>query len=111
MQAEAPGYTTTEFWTTLLTHAISAAAILLTALHVTVFNGDTLTPLVPTIALVASAIAQAVYTQSRAKVKAAVVTANAVAPDATTPAKPVDPFAIDPASLDPSPAVSGAVSS
>ena len=63
-----PGYTTTEFWTTLIVHAITVVAVVMSAFGHT-FDGSALQPLVPAISVLASAVAQAVYTVTRGKVK------------------------------------------
>jgi len=72
-----PGYTTTEFWTTLLTHVIAGAVAFIALFKH--FDTANVQAVVPAVALVAAAIAQAFYSHSRATVKAA---AQAVA---TTP--------------------------
>src|SRR5215472_5604300 len=71
-----PGWTTTEFWQTLLVHAIAAIVALGTVLH-THFNLNGLQAIVPAIALFASAVAQSVYSRSRATVKASAQAAAA----------------------------------
>lgn len=71
-----PGWTTTEFWQTLLVHAIAAIVALGTVLH-THFNLNGLQAIVPAVALFASAIAQSVYNRSRATVKASAQAAAA----------------------------------
>jgi hypothetical protein len=63
-----PGYTTTEFWQTVFVHLIAAIVALGTVFH-THFDLNGLQAIVPAIALVASAIAQSVYSHSRATVK------------------------------------------
>jgi hypothetical protein len=63
-----PGWTTTEFWQTVFIHLIVAIVALGTVFH-THFNLNGLQALVPTIALLASAVAQSVYSHSRATVK------------------------------------------
>ena len=65
-----PGYTTTEFWVTLLTVAASAVVAVLALFGVVVHSN--LTPLVSALATLAAAVASAVYAHSRATVKAAV---------------------------------------
>lgn len=71
-----PGWTTTEFWQTLLVHAIAAIVALGTVLH-THFNLNGLQAIVPAVALFASAVAQSVYNRSRATVKASAQAAAA----------------------------------
>lgn len=71
-----PGWTTTEFWQTVFVHAISAVVALGTVIH-TNFNLNGLQAIVPAVALVASAIAQSVYSHSRATVKASAQAAGA----------------------------------
>jgi hypothetical protein len=63
-----PGWTTTEFWQTMLVHVIAAVVALGTILH-THFNLNGLQAAVPSVAMFASAIAQGVYSHSRAIVK------------------------------------------
>jgi hypothetical protein len=63
-----PGWTTTEFWQTVFVHGVAAVVALGTVIH-TDFNLNGLQAIVPTIALVASAVAQSVYSHSRATVK------------------------------------------
>jgi DMSO reductase anchor subunit len=71
-----PGWTTTEFWQTVFVHAIAAVVALGTVIH-TNFNLNGLQAIVPAVALVASAIAQSVYSHSRATVKASAQAAGA----------------------------------
>jgi hypothetical protein len=73
-----PGWTTTEFWQTLIVHVIAAVVALGTVLH-THFNLNGLQAIVPSVALVASAIAQGVYSHSRATVKSSAQAALASA--------------------------------
>lgn len=63
-----PGWTTTEFWQTMLVHVFAAVVALGTLFH-THFNLNGLQAAVPSVAMFASAIAQAVYSHSRAMVK------------------------------------------
>jgi hypothetical protein len=71
-----PGWTTTEFWTTRLIHVIAAVVALGTVFH-THFNLNGLQAIVPAIALVAAALAQSVYSHSRATVKSSAQAAGA----------------------------------
>jgi hypothetical protein len=71
-----PGWTTSEFWQTVFVHAIAAVVALGTVFH-TNFNLNGLQAIVPAIALVASAIAQSVYSHSRATVKSSAQAAGA----------------------------------
>lgn len=71
-----PGWTTTEFWQTVFVHAIAAVVALGTVFH-TNFNLNGLQAIVPAVALVASAIAQSVYSHSRATVKSSAQVAGA----------------------------------
>jgi hypothetical protein len=73
-----PGWTTTEFWQTLIVHVIAAVVALGTVFH-TNFNLNGLQAVVPSVALVASALAQSVYNHSRATVKSAAQVAGASA--------------------------------
>lgn len=65
-----PGISTTEFWTTLFVHLVTTAS-LLAALFGKQFDGNKLQPLIPAVAMLASAIAQGFYSHSRAVVKSA----------------------------------------
>jgi hypothetical protein len=71
-----PGWTTSEFWQTLLIHVIAAVVALGTVFH-THFNLNGLQAVVPAVALVASAVAQSVYSHSRATVKSSAQAAGA----------------------------------
>lgn len=62
------GWATSEFWQALLVHIIAAIVALGTVFH-THFNLNGLQAIVPTVALLASAITQSVYSHSRATVK------------------------------------------
>jgi len=70
-----PGWTTTEFWQTLLVQAVAAVVTLGTVFH-THFRLNGLQAVVPAVATFAAAIAQSVYSHSRATVKAAAQTAG-----------------------------------
>lgn len=74
-----PGYTTTEFWSTILVHAITIVTVLFTN-----FNSDKLSALVPLGAFFMSALAQAYYSHSRGATK--VASLNAAASVVTTQA-------------------------
>jgi hypothetical protein len=83
-----PGWTTTEFWQTLIVHVIAAVVALGTVFH-THFNLNGLQAVVPSVALVASAVAQSVYNHSRAAVKSSAQAAGAsAASHQTRPAGP-----------------------
>jgi hypothetical protein len=71
-----PGYTTTEFWQTLLVNLV-ACGVAIGSLFSNHFNLDGVNAIVPSIAVVAAAISQTFYSHSRAKVKAAAQTASA----------------------------------
>jgi hypothetical protein len=71
-----PGWTTTEFWQTVFVHVVAGVVALGTVFH-TDFNLNGLQAIVPTIALVASALAQSVYSHSRATVKSSAQKAEA----------------------------------
>jgi hypothetical protein len=77
-----PGWTTSEFWQTLLVHGIAAIVALGTVFH-THFKLNGLQAIVPAVALIASAVAQAVYSQSRATVKSSAQAAGAQARSAS----------------------------
>jgi hypothetical protein len=65
-----PGWTTSEFWQTLLVTLI-AAAVALGSVIKPGFNLNGLQAIVPAVALFAAAIAQGFYSHSRSTVKAA----------------------------------------
>lgn len=67
-----PGYRTTEWWGTVLTHIITIMVLLNVPL-----DTNRLTALVPVASLILSAAAQVAYSHSRATVKAATITATA----------------------------------
>ena len=71
-----PGWATTEFWQTSIVHVIAAVVALGTVFH-THFNLNGLQAIVPSLALVASAVAQGVYSHSRATVKSSAQAAGA----------------------------------
>jgi DMSO reductase anchor subunit len=71
-----PGWTTTEFWQTVIVHLIAAIVALGTVFH-THFNLNGLQAIVLAVALVASAVAQSVYSHSRATVKSSAQAAGA----------------------------------
>jgi hypothetical protein len=73
-----PGYTTTEFWQTLLVSLISAA-VAIASLVGTNFNLDGVQAVVPAVAVAAAAVAQLFYSNSRSKVKIAAQQAAAQA--------------------------------
>jgi hypothetical protein len=64
-----PGYTTSEFWSTLIIHLISGVATLVSLTTHTPFDASGLQPLIPVAALFASGLAQAYYNHSRGHVK------------------------------------------
>ena len=70
-----PGWTTSEFWQTVFVHLIAAIVALGTVFH-THFNLNGLQAIVPAAALFASAVAQSVYSHSRATVKSSAQTAG-----------------------------------
>ncbi len=63
-----PGWTTSGFWQTLLVHMIAAVITLGTVFHAH-FNLNGLQAIVPSIAVLSSAVAQSMYSHSRATVK------------------------------------------
>lgn len=73
-----PGYTTTEFWQTLIVQALSIAVVA-ASLAGTNLKLDGVQAVVPSVAVVAAAIAQAFYSHSRAQVKAAAQAASSQA--------------------------------
>ena len=79
-----PGYTTTEFWTTLLTEVIAGVvAFMALAKNVSIANVQAV---VPSVALLAAAIAQFFYSRSRAAVKVAAQQAAAAVAAVPPPA-------------------------
>lgn len=92
------GPTTSEFWVSTLTAVISLI-VCATELFKVGFDPSGLQTLVPAIALIAAAVTSAVYTHSRATVKAAHATAAAAASLGVNPAsmpegRPVFPAAV-----------------
>jgi predicted alpha-1,6-mannanase (GH76 family) len=83
-----PGWTTTEFWQTLIVHLLVAIVALGTVFHAH-WNLDGLQAIVPAVAVMASALAQGFYTHSRATVKSSAQTAGSSV--ATHPAQPSRP--------------------
>ncbi len=87
-----PGWTTTEFYQTLLVQVVAAVVALVTLFR-SGFNLSGLQAIIPTIAVAAAAIAQAIYSISRSRTKsaasaaavAAVTSANATASAAAMP--------------------------
>ena len=71
-----PGYTTTEFWQTLLVNLV-ACGVAIGSLFSNNFNLDGLNAIVPSVAVVAAALSQLFYSHSRATVKAAAQSASA----------------------------------
>jgi hypothetical protein len=65
-----PGYTTTEFWSTVFVHLVTATVALGTIFNPR-FKLDGVQAIIPSLAVVASALAQMFYSHSRAGVKAA----------------------------------------
>jgi len=81
-----PGWTTTEFWQTLLVQALTAI-VAIGAMFKSNFNLDGVQAVVPAVAVLAAALAQAYYSHSRAVVKAAAQNsaAQVVSAQAATP--------------------------
>jgi hypothetical protein len=71
-----PGYTTTEFWQTLLVNIV-ACGVAIGSLFSNNFNLNGLNAIVPSVAVFAAAASQAFYSHSRAKVKVAAQNASA----------------------------------
>lgn len=69
-----PGYLTTEFWTTTFVHVLALLALIWTLSGHTL-KTDHFAAAIPAAAVIASAVAQLAYSQSRAKTKAAHVAA------------------------------------
>jgi hypothetical protein len=110
-----PGWTTTEFWQTLIVHLIAAVLALGTVFH-TNFKLNGLQAIVPAVAVIASAIAQSVYSHSRASVKSAAQAAGAQAKIADAaiaagpaPASEAAPIVVQLTGIHPVPSVGGNV--
>ena len=88
-----PGWTTTEFWQTLLVQALTAI-IAIGAMFKSNFNLDGVQAVIPAVAVLAAALAQAYYSHSRAVVKAAAQNSAAQAASATAPAQAEKPTEI-----------------
>ena len=88
------GPTTTEFWQTLLVQALTAI-VAIGSLFKSNFNLDGVQAVVPAVAVLAAALAQAYYSHSRAVVKAAAQNAAAQVVSAQPPTPPEDPARID----------------
>jgi flagellar motor component MotA len=71
-----PGYTTSEFWSTLLGQLVALVVIV----RPSVIIGTNLAPLVQAFAVLAAAVASAAYSHSRGRVKVAAGSAVVVAP-------------------------------
>ena len=84
-----PGWTTTEFYQTLLVNVIAAIVAIVT-LFKTNFNLNGVQAAVPAVALAAATVSQAFYTLSRAKVKAAAQDASARVKSAQAPPPSTD---------------------
>lgn len=84
-----PGWTTTEFWQTLLVQALTAI-VAIGAIFKGNFNLDGVQAVVPAVAVLAAALAQAYYNHSRAVVKAAAQNAAAQAASAPSATPPED---------------------
>ncbi len=82
-----PGWTTTEFYQTLLVNVIAAIVAIVTIFK-TNFNLNGVQAAVPAVALGAATVAQVYYTLSRAKVKAAAQDASARVNSAQAAAPP-----------------------
>lgn len=72
------GFRTTEFWTTMFLHLLSAITVILTLTGHS-FDSEKLQPLVPMAAMLASGLAQAYYSHSRSSLKAVALTTTPVA--------------------------------
>lgn len=82
-----PGWTTTEFWQTVFVHLVAAVVALGTVFH-TNFDLNGLQAIVPAIALIASAVAQSIYSYSRATVKSSAQSARAQVMTASAAQRP-----------------------
>jgi len=91
-----PGWTTTEFYQTLLVNVIAAIVAIVTIFK-TNFNLNGVQAAVPAVALGAATVAQVCYTFSRAKVKAAAQDASARVSSAQAAASPAAQAAPPPA--------------
>jgi hypothetical protein len=86
-----PGYLTTEFWGTMLTHVITIVLLFNANL-----NSDKLSALVPMASLLMSGLAQAWYSHSRghAKVASLAAAAQVVSTQVMASPDPVEPPAV-----------------
>lgn len=75
-----PGYTTTEFWSTIIAQVLALIVIVRPSV---ITAGDT-APLVQALAVIAAAIGSSAYSASRSRVKVAAGTATVVAPGTTS---------------------------
>lgn len=86
-----PGYTTTEFWLTLLTNVVAVVLVMQTVVwHRTIVDQSTLNALIPCAAAIAAVIGNAFYTVSRSQLKAAHMDVVATTAVANATAKPVE---------------------
>lgn len=67
--AIAPGWTTTEFWSTAMVHVVALASIVLTFTTGSDDGIDGVEALIPVLALVLSGAAHVAYTRSRTRLK------------------------------------------
>lgn len=89
-----PGWTTSEFWQTLLVQAITAIVAIGTMFKSN-FNLDGVQAIVPAIAVLAAAVAQAFYSHARASVKSAAQTSAAKVASAKATAQSASPAEIN----------------
>jgi hypothetical protein len=105
-----PGWTTTEFYQTIIVHLI-AIAVVIGTIFKPGFNLDGVQAIIPTMALAAAAVAQTAYSASRSRVKSAalnsVTAASAGAVNATALGTPAPESAVQMASQGSSPSGSG----
>jgi hypothetical protein len=89
-----PGWTTTEFWQTLLVQALTAS-VAIGAMFKSNFNLNGVQAVVPAVAVLAAALAQAYYSHSRAVVKAAAQNSAAQVVSSSPATPPEGPVRVD----------------
>jgi hypothetical protein len=67
--AVAPGWTTTEFWSTAMVHVVALASVVLTFTTGSDDGIDGVEALIPVVAIVLSGVAHVAYTRSRTRLK------------------------------------------
>jgi hypothetical protein len=75
--APAPGWTTSEFWSTAMVHVVALASIVLTFTTGSDDGIDGVEALIPVVAIVLSGVAHVAYTRSRTRLKVEHIAARA----------------------------------